>query len=97
MSLIGESDSWSGEYTANISAHREDGKYVFSYKNETDEELKNIEITINEKLVRKESDYKGKIIEISTGCAGCAVTDDTLPIKVKMNWDDKEETFYLKS
>jgi uncharacterized lipoprotein NlpE involved in copper resistance len=99
ISLIGVSDSWSGKYTANISGNKENGKYIFSYKNATGtgKELKNLEITINDgEQVRKESNHKGAIIEMPTGCSGCAVTNETLPIKVKINWDDKEETFHLK-
>ncbi|MGG4108891.1 hypothetical protein AAXB25_33900 [Paenibacillus lautus] len=47
ISLTGESDSWSGEYTANINGDKESGKCIFGYKNATGKELKNLEITIN--------------------------------------------------
>lgn len=97
ISLTGESDSWSGKYTANISGDKENGKFIFGYKNATDKELKNLEITINDgEQVRKEGNYKGAIIEIPSKCSGCAVTNETLPIKIEIKWDDKEETFHLK-
>lgn len=92
MVLTGESDSWSGEYTANINGDKESGKFIFGYKNATGKELKNSEITINEgKRVRKEGNYKGAIIEMPSSCSGCAVTN----VEIKRN--DKEETFHLKT
>ncbi|MGE7823708.1 hypothetical protein [Paenibacillus sp. NPDC093718] len=98
ISLTGESDSWSGEYTANINGDKESGKFIFGYKNATGKELKNLEITINDgKRVRKEGDYKGAIIEMPSSCSGCAVTNESIPIKVEIKWDDKEETFHLKT
>ncbi|MEJ9218701.1 hypothetical protein P4H46_10985 [Paenibacillus glucanolyticus] len=98
ISLTGESDSWSGEYTANINRDKENGKFIFGYKNATGKELKNLEITINDgKRVLKEENYKGAIIEMPSSCSGCAVTNETLPIKVKIKWDEKEDTFDLKS
>jgi len=98
ISLTGESVSWSGEYTANINGDKESGTFIFSPKDATDKELKNLEITINDgKRVRKDENYNGAIIKMPSSCSGCAVTDETLPIKVEIKWDDKEETFHLRT
>lgn len=32
-----------------------------------------------------------------SSCSVCAVTKEILPIKVKIKWDEKEETLHLKS
>ncbi|QPA30453.1 hypothetical protein [Thermaerobacillus caldiproteolyticus] len=99
--LSGESENWKGEYSANISGNREDGNYLFGYKNgEKDTKFKNLEIVINDgngETVRKEDIHKGATIRISSSCSGCAVTREDEPIKVTIKWDDKnEETFYVK-
>ncbi|MBA2871344.1 putative lipoprotein NlpE involved in copper resistance [Anoxybacillus calidus] len=31
--LSGEGENWKGEYSANINGNREDGNYIFGYKN----------------------------------------------------------------
>lgn len=98
ISLTGESVSWSGEYTANINGDKESGSFIFRYKDAKGKELKNLEITINDgKRVLKEEKYNGEIIEMPASCSGCAVTNESLPIKVEIKWGDKEETFHLKN
>lgn len=102
LSFSGESDNWKGEYSANISDNgtRENGKYVFGYKNATsDTSFRNLEIVINDgEAVRKEDFLKGATIVISSSCSGCAVTQEDNPIKVSIKWDDeKEETFKLEA
>lgn len=98
ISLTGESDSWSGEYTANINGDKESGNFIFGYKNATGKELNNLEITINDgERVLKEGNHRGALIEMPSSCSGCAVTNETMPIKVEIKWDDKEETFHLKT
>lgn len=95
--LVGESQSWRGEYTANISGDSENGKYVISYKEATSSTPQNLEVTINDdKQILKDGNDKGTIIEIPTSCSSCVVSNENLPIKVKINWNDKEETFNLK-
>jgi major membrane immunogen (membrane-anchored lipoprotein) len=99
--LSGESESWKGEYSAYINGNREDGNYLFGYKNgEKDTKFKNLEIIINVndgETVLKEDNHEGATVRIPTSCSGCAVTREDEPIKVTIKWDDKnEETFYLK-
>jgi major membrane immunogen (membrane-anchored lipoprotein) len=97
--LSGESKNWRGEYSANIDGNREDGNYLFGYKNgEKDTKFKNLEIVINDgETVLKEEMHKGATVSIPTSCSGCAVTREDVPIKVTIKWDGKnKETFYLK-
>ncbi|GGA04067.1 hypothetical protein GCM10008018_57510 [Paenibacillus marchantiophytorum] len=95
--LVGESQSWRVEYTANISGDNENGKYFISYKDATGSTPQNLEVTINDdKQVLKDGNHKGTIIEIPTSCSSCVVSNENLPIKVKINWNNKEESFNLK-
>ncbi|MED1792858.1 hypothetical protein P4V54_09255 [Brevibacillus nitrificans] len=96
--LSGESENWKGEYSANIDGNKENGNYLFGYKNGNNAtEFKNLEIVINDgETVQKEDKHKGTTIRISTSCSGCSVTNKDEPIKVTIKWDDKnEDTFYL--
>lgn len=101
ISFSGESENWKGEYTANISENstREDGEYIFRYKNTTSEPtFKNLEIVINDgELDLKEEVFKGTTKKMPTSCSGCAVTQKEVPIKVTIKWDkEKEESFELE-
>jgi major membrane immunogen (membrane-anchored lipoprotein) len=96
----GESDNWKGNYTANIDGTREDGEFVFGYKNATNNtEFKNLEVIINDgETIRKEGNHRGATVRIPTSCSGCLVTDKNEPIKVTVKWNtQKEETFLLKA
>jgi hypothetical protein len=100
--LSGESDSWVGEYKANKGENWEEGRYTFTYKNGgSDTEFSNIEILIGDegsKSSLKEKNSKGAIFTMSTGCSGCAVTDEDSPIEVSIIWEDgNSETFFLKN
>ncbi|QOR64921.1 hypothetical protein IM538_13815 [Cytobacillus suaedae] len=95
----GESDSWKGEYSANIDGTREDGEFVFGFKNANkDSTFKNLVIVINEGETEQRSDnHKGATVKISSSCSGCTVTSENEQIKVTIKWDDEnEETFFLK-
>ena len=101
LSFSGESDNWKGEYTANISDNetREDGKYVFGYKNATkDISFKNLEIVINGGETKwNENNYNAATVSISSSCTGCAVPQEDQPVDVTIKWDDgKEESFKLE-
>ncbi|REE78561.1 hypothetical protein A8990_12635 [Paenibacillus taihuensis] len=66
ISLIGEGVSWKGEYTANITeGDRENGKYTFSYKYETDNGLKNLEKPLMEKWYVKRVTTKKELLKFS--------------------------------
>lgn len=91
-----------GEYSANIfdNGSREDGEYIFAYKNSTPKtSFKNLEIVINDgETQRKETNFKGATIEISTSCSGCLVSQKDKSINVNIKWDNgKEESFVLES
>ena len=101
LSFSGESDNWKGEYSAIISENRtrEDGDFVFSYKNGSSKtSFKNIEIVINDGETKiKENGTKGSTIRLGLSSSGGAVTEEDLPIKVTIKWDDKQESFELES
>ncbi|RST76173.1 hypothetical protein D4T97_005160 [Siminovitchia acidinfaciens] len=101
ISFSGESDYWKGEYSANISdkGTREDGKYIFGYKNATsDTSFDWVEIEINDgETGRKEENFKGATIIIPRSCSGCSVTREDTAIKVRIKWDgEMEESFVLE-
>jgi hypothetical protein len=100
ISLKGESDHWSGNYTAEINGDTERGNYTFGYRNgkKSNREFKNVEIIVNDgELNFNQSSYKGAIITIPSSCSGCSLTDKNKPIKASIKWDNKKtETFYLK-
>jgi len=101
LSFSGESDNWKGEYSAIISENgtREDGDFVFTYKNGSSKtSFKNIEIVINDGETKiKENGTKGSTIRLGLSSSGGAVTEEDLPIKVTIKWDDKQESFELES
>jgi len=97
--LSGEGENWKGEYSANTNGNKENGNYVFGYKDgEKDTKFENLEIIINDgETVQKAEEHKGATVKIPIACSGCAVTKKDEPIKVTIKWDNKnEETFYLK-
>ncbi|MDQ6597275.1 hypothetical protein E2K98_07500 [Bacillus salipaludis] len=99
--LSGSSKHWEGQYSANIEGNREDGTFIFGYKNANkNTNFKNLQVIIENssgKSERKEEDHKGATIRISHACSGCAVIDASEPMKVTIKWNDKnEEIFYLK-
>ncbi|WP_199427071.1 hypothetical protein [Thermaerobacillus caldiproteolyticus] len=74
--LSEESENWKGEYSANIDGNREDGNYIFGYKNgEKDTKFKNLEIIINDgETVLKADNHEGATVRISSSCSGCGVS-----------------------
>lgn len=95
----GESDSWKGEYVANVDDTSEDGQYTFYFKNvQKEPSLTNLVFTINDGQLQQTVDiHQGATVHISSSCSGCAVTSTNKPIKVHVNWDhNNEETFFLE-
>ncbi|OIK15573.1 hypothetical protein BIV60_08465 [Bacillus sp. MUM 116] len=101
ISLSGESKHWEGRYIANIDGNREDGNFIFGYKNANKQtEFKNLNVEIKNglgKTVKNEEQHKGATKTINRSCSGCAVTDETQTLKVTIKWNEKyEETFDMK-
>ncbi|MGG1399666.1 hypothetical protein ABE288_17900 [Bacillus salipaludis] len=99
--LSGKSKHWEGQYSANIDGNREDGTFIFGYKNANkNTKFKNLQVRIENSTrgsERKEEVHKGATIRISHSCSGCAVTDENEPIKVTIIWNNiNKEIFYLK-
>ena len=95
----GESDSWKGEYSANLSSTKEQAEYIFTYKQaEKETAFKNLAVIINDgQTIRREDSFKGATVKISTASSGGGLTQESDPIKVTIKWDDgKEESFVME-
>ncbi|KOF11961.1 hypothetical protein AC739_00125 [Planococcus glaciei] len=73
MELRGESNSWTGKYSATTGNSNEDGKYSFSFKKGySSTNFKQLQIEIDDGEVRlDDSDHKGVYIEIPSSCREC--------------------------
>jgi hypothetical protein len=102
LSFSGESDNWKGEYSVIISENgtREDGDFVFSYKNGSSKTFfRKIEVVINNGETKYiEYGTRGSMVRFFLSSSGGAVMQEDLPIKVTIKWDnEKQESFELES
>ncbi|MCM3128072.1 hypothetical protein ACFQ3J_15700 [Paenibacillus provencensis] len=99
ISFVGESDHWTGKYTAIIGESSEDGDFIFEYKLGGPQEVhfSNLEVYADDKKnIFKDEEYNSRRVTMSRSCSGCSVTRKEAELLVKIKWDGQEESFVLK-
>lgn len=100
LNFSGESTNWKGNYspTINTKENREQGYYELRFKgNKIKDNIIDELIIENKGKTTKITDFslQNGLIKVPVSCSHCTISNKDTSIKIKIKWDNIEETFNL--